>query len=327
MTIVTLKPDALVLPDFDFATIAPFMERTEGGKNLMGYTGFNGYGSWTYGGVIGMGNRLKGDNLNTYFLSGWDTSTQAKLDAKNAAIASWWNRIAPWFSACPASGNTCTNAAVRITGAQCYVLSNVTGLWSRVGGYAQQNVNSSTKYQLLGASTAYVSGGASARIFSDSINIPALPFCPDSADWSNASPVTTKYRIIHTATMGKITVDAQTVGGVFTCFDSQLVSTNGQALNGNPDFLVECGVDAYINDDGLGTGTLLGAPYVPNIGISAFMQMNSDGTRRRHYFGTFMGTNTYQDPTSAYRQAGGVAVLTYAQFQANMPSRVYQSTV
>jgi len=109
MSIITLKPDALVLPDFDFATVAPFMERTEDLKTLMGYSGFNGYGSWTYGGTMGMGYRLKGDNLDAGFLSGWDTSTPAKLDAKTAAIASWWNRIVPWFSACPATANTCTN--------------------------------------------------------------------------------------------------------------------------------------------------------------------------------------------------------------------------
>ena len=198
MSIITLKPDALVLPDFDFATVAPFMERTEDLKTLMGYSGFNGYGSWTYGGTMGMGYRLKGDNLNANVLTWWDTSTQAKLDAKNAAIASWWNRIVPWFAACPATANTCTNAAVRITGAQCYVLSNVTGLWSRVGGYTQQNVMTCKKYFLLGSSTNYVSDGPSIGVFSDSINIPAFPFCPNSSDWSGTgSPDTTKYRIIH----------------------------------------------------------------------------------------------------------------------------------
>ena len=320
MSIITLKPDALVLPDFDFATVAPFMERTEDLKTLMGYSGFNGYGSWTYGGTMGMGYRLKGDNLDAGFLSGWDTSTPAKLDAKTAAIASWWNRIVPWFSACPATANTCTNAAVRITGAQCYVLSNVTGLWSRVGGYTQQNVNSSIQYQLLGGSTAYVSDGASTGVFSDSINIPAFPFCPNGADWSAADGTTTKYRIIRTGTMSA-TIDAQTVGGIFTCFDSQLVSTNGQPLNGVVDFLIQCGADAYINNDNLGIGTLLGAPYVPAIGLSAFMKINSDGTRRRHYFGTFLGTNTYQTATSEYMVNGGVSALTSAQFQANMPRR------
>ena len=321
MSIITLKPDALVLPDFDFATVAPFMERTEDLKSLMGYSGFHGYGSWTYGGTMGMGYRLKGDNLNANVLTWWDTSTQAKLDAKNAAIASWWNRIVPWFAACPATANTCTNAAVRITGAQCYVLSNVTGLWSRVGGYAQKNVMTCTKYFLLGSSTNYVSDGPSIGVFSDSINIPAFPFCPNSSDWSGTgSPDTTKYRIIHTATMS-VTIDAQTVGGIFTCFDSQLVSTNGQPLNGVVDFLIQCGADAYINDDNLGVGTLLGSTYTPAIGISAFMKINSDGTRRRHYFGTFLGTNTYQTATSEYMVNGGVSALTSAQFQANMPRR------
>ena len=321
MSIITLKPDALVLPDFDFATVAPFMERTEDLKTLMGYSGFNGYGSWTYGGTMGMGYRLKGDNLNANVLTWWDTSTQAKLDAKNAAIASWWNRIVPWFAACPATANTCTNAAVRITGAQCYVLSNVTGLWSRVGGYAQKNVMTCKKYFLLGSSTNYVSDGPSIGVFSDSINIPAFPFCPNSSDWSGTgSPDTTKYRIIHTATMS-VTIDAQTVGGIFTCFDSQLVSTNGQPLNGVVDFLIQCGADAYINDDNLGVGTLLGSTYIPAIGISAFMKINSDGTRRRHYFGTFLGTNTYQTATSEYMVNGGVSALTSAQFQANMPRR------
>ena len=200
------------------------------------------------------------------------------------------------------------------------MLSNVTGLWSRVGGYTQQNVNSSIQYQLLGGSTAYVSDGASTGVFSDSINIPAFPFCPNGADWSAADGTTTKYRIIHTGTMSA-TIDAQTVGGIFTCFDSQLVSTNGQPLNGVVDFLIQCGADAYINNDNLGIGTLLGAPYVPTIGISAFMKINSDGTRRRHYFGTFLGTNTYQTATSEYMVNGGVSALTSAQFQANMPRR------
>jgi len=325
--VITLKPDALILPDFNFATVSPFMEKTEAGKTLMGYTGYNGFGSWTYGATIGLGIRPKGDNLNPSFLSNWATDTQPQRDAKAAAIASWWNRLSPWFSACPATGNTCTNAGIRITGAQCYVLNNITGLWSRVGGYVQRNVMTSPKYFLLGASTAYVSDGASARIFSDAINIPAFPFCPNSADWNTADPTTTIYRIIHATTMDKIVIDASTVGGVFAYFDAQLVSTNGQAFNATPDFLIECGIDAYINDDGPGTGSLLGAPYVPNIAISAFKSLPSDGSRGRYYIGTFMGTNTYKDNSSQFQQNGGIGALTSSQFQSNMPSRVYQPTL
>ena len=42
---------------------------------------------------------------------------------------------------------------------------------------------------------------------------------------------------------------------------------------------------------------------------------------------TFLHPDSYQDLTSAYNAAGGVSKMTAAEFQANMPRRVYQNTL
>lgn len=77
-----------------------------------------------------------------------------------------------------------------------------------------------------------------------------------------------------------------------------------------------------------GAGTsLYGAKYTPAIGGSRWSYANPDGTRRKHYFGTFLHPDSYQDLTSAYNVAGGISKMTAAEFQANMPRRVYQNTL
>ena len=331
MTITTLKPDALVGTEFDFTDIYPHMGLNESGAVLMGYSGS---ANWPLQGFFGMGYRLNGDNLNTTFLNGWNVSAPdaaGKQAAKDAAIAAWWNRIMPWFGCYPEATNTCTNVAIRILNTQCYVLETDTNAWRRVSNL-NNFLQSATLWDLAGTFTS--AGAAKAVYPSDNINIPGFALCPTPADWASASTLgdTTKYRMMHAPVVpaGRLTVDAQKIAGVFCTFESQLVSTNGAAFNATPKILVQCGADALIDEgsEGGGAGTsLYGAPYTPAIGGSRWSYANSDGTRRKHYFGTFLHPNSYQDVTSAFTVAGGKSKMTAAEFQANMPRIVYQNTL
>ena len=322
MTILTLKPDALTVADFDYATVYPFMGLNEGGNSIMSAPVGP---QWPLKGYFGMGYYLYGRNLNTYFLGGWDTSSGPKQAAYDAIQTTWANRVLPWFVATPASDNTCTNAAVRVTNGQCYILSASTGLWTRADDYGQNFVTACTNYDVGGTTTSH---GASITVMTDSINIPAFPFCQTSADWAAASSTAGKYRLLHTGTTERIVIaDPTDVAGVFCVFESQIISTNGSALNGVPKFLMQAGIDAGYDNDDVGVGKLLGAPYSPAIAGSRWSLINTDGTRRKHYVGTFLHADSYQDLTSDYSVGGGVSVLTAAQFQANFPRRSYQATL
>lgn len=326
MTILNLKPDALVVPNFDFAAIYPFMGLNEGGNNIMSAPVGP---QWPYKGYFGMGYYLYGSNLNTSFLGGWDTGTPAgsdaaKVQAKADIQVAWANRILPWFVATPASDNTCTNAAIRIFNAQCYIKSIATGLWSRVD-VGVNNVLDCSTYDTGGTSTGH---GASIKVMPDNINVPAFPFCQTSTDWGAYSNDTTKYRLIHAGTTERIVISSPSdVGGIVCMFDSQVISANGVALNGTPKFMLQAGIDAGYNDDALGSGLLNGAPYSPAIAGSCWMLANTNGTRRTHYVGTFLHTDSHQDLTSYYSTHGGISVLSAAEFQNNMPHRIYQPTI
>lgn len=322
MTIRTLKPDALIVADFDYATAYPHMGLNEGGNNIMGYSGV---AQWQYQGYFGMGYYLYGDNLNTSFLNGWTTNTPEKIAAKAAIQTTWANRVLPWFVATPATDNTCSNAAVRILNAQCYILSASTGLWTRADDYGRNFVTDCSTYTVGGTTSAQ---GAAIKVMTDNINIPAFPFCPTSTDWSVLQTDTTKYRLIHgSATERIVLADPTDVAGVFCVFESQLISADGSALNGTPKFLVQAGIDAGYDDYAVGAGVLEGAPYSPAIAGSRWSLINTDGTRRKHYVGTFLHADSYQDLTSDYSVGGGVSVLTAAQFAAKMPRRAYQNTL
>ncbi len=318
MTIQRLRPDALVGTPFDYATIYPFMGLNEGGNNIMAAPVGP---QWPYQGIFGMGYYLYGSNLNTSFLGGWTTTDADKIAAKAAIQTTWANRVLPWFEASPASDNTCTNAAIRILNGQCYIKLASTGRWYRADTGTYNAVNS-TRYTI-----GTTSGGAtSLRVMTDSSNIPAFPFCPTSTDWASSSNDTTKYKVQHSSANARIVLaDPTDFAGVFCTFESQLISTKGAALNGAPKFLVKAGIDAGYDNDGVGSGLLNGAPYSPLIASSGWFLANNDGTRRTHYVGTFLHANSYQDLTSQYSVGGGVSVLTAAQFQANMPTRVYQA--
>lgn len=321
MNILKLKPDALVVPEFDFSEIYPHMGLNEGGNTIMS----SPVGpQWPYKGFFGMGYYLYGSNLNTSFLGGWDTSSPSKIAAKATIQTTWANRILPWFVVTPGATNTCSNAGVRILNGQCYVLDATTKLWSRQG-YTINNVFACTKYNTGGTS---VSNGSSDLIMPDKINVPAFPFCPSPSDWSSPTSDTTRYRLVHGSSAPRIVVPVpQNVAGIMCVFESQLVSVDGNPLNGTPNFLVQAGIDAGYNNDIIGTGLLEGAPYSPAIVGSRWSLANNDGTRRKHYVGTFLHADSYQDLTSAYNVAGGVSKSTAAQFQANMPHRSYQLTL
>jgi len=327
MTILTLKPDALTVPEFDYATIYPWMGNNESGATIMEAPTI--YQQWAWRGYFGMGFRLYGDNLNTTFLGAWNTGTPAgsdtdKVNAKRDIQTTWANRIIPWFEACAASDNTCTNAALRVTNGQCYTLDD-TGVWSRQGTI-QSNVESCTGYTIVAGATS--GGYACATLFKDTINVPAFPFCPTSGDWSASSSDTSKYRLLHTDLMSRITLsDPTALRGVLVTFESQLVSTNGSAFNGTPKFLIQAGCDAGYDNDIVGSGILNGAPYSPGLGGGRWAYINTDGTRRRHYFATFLHANSSQDLTSTYNAGGGASVQTAAEFFANMPRRFYQPTL
>ena len=324
MTIQRLRPDALVGTPFDYATIYPFMGLNEGGNNIMAAPVGP---QWPYQGVFGMGYYLYGTNLNTSFLGGWNTgspagSDAAKVQAKEDIQVTWANRVLPWFEASPASDNTCTNAAIRILNGQCYIKLTSTGRWYRAdtGTY---NTVKSTRYTIGTTSD----GATSLLVITDQSNIPAFPFCPTPSDWDlSSSSDTTKYKVQHASANARIVLaDPSDVAGVFCTFESQLIPTKGSSLNGAPKFLVKAGIDAGYNNDAIGSGLLNGAPYSPLIASSGWFQANNDGTRRTHYVGTFLHANSYQDLTSYYSTHGGISVLTAAQFQANMPTRVYQA--
>lgn len=320
MTIITLKPDALVGTDFDYATIYPYMGLNESGLRIMSDPGTAQNVRQAH---LGMGNYLYGSNLNIYFLGGWDTSSTEKIAAKAAIQTTWANRVMPWFVASPTKNNTCTNAALRVFAGQCYLLSASTGKWARSDNYKNGFVKSCTMYLTGGTIT---SDGGARRVQTDQINMPAFPFCPTNTDWAALSTTTTKYRVLHgSATNSIVLSDPSDLAGVFCTFESQLVSADGNALNGTPEFLIQCGADAGYDDDAVGSGRLLGAPYQPAIGGGRWSLINNDGTRRKHYFATFVHPDCFQDLTSAYHVAGGVSTMTAATFQANMPTRVYQA--
>lgn len=328
MTIITLKPDALVGTDFDYATIYPYMGLNESGLHIMSDPGT---AQNVRGAFFGMGNYLYGSNLNIYFLGGWDVTDpnptiQDQLIAAKAAIqVSYANRVRPWFAASPTENNTCTNAALRVLNGQCYLLSASTGSWTRADNYGNGFVRSCTMYLTGGTIT---SDGAARRVQTDQINMPAFPFCPTNTDWSALSADTTKYRVLHASAINSIVLsDPSDLAGVFCTFESQLVSTDGNALNGVPEFLIQCGADAGYDDDAIGSGRLQGAPYQPAIGGGRWSLINNDGTIRKHYFASFIHPDCYQDLTSAYHVAGGISKMTAAAFQANMPQRVYQRTL
>jgi len=332
MTILYLKPDALVVPEFDYSTIYDHMGNNESSAVLMEAP--SSYVQWGWRGYFGMGYRLYGDNLNTTFLGGYDVTDpdQTKRDrliaAKAAIQTTWADNIIPWFCANAEATNRCTNAALRITGTQCYTLDD-TGVWSRQGT-AQSFAAACTGYTISSGAT---SGGYPCdNLYLETSNIPAFPFCPNNAHWGSIDtdpPTTSKFRFLHTKAMERITLaDPSKLRGVLVTFESQLVSTNGQAFNSTPKFLIQAGCDAgygtYIVG---GIGLLEGAPYSPGLGGSRWSYANSDGTRRRHYFATFMAANSSEDLTSAYNVGGGVSKQTAAEFLANMPKRVYQPTL
>lgn len=330
MTIITLKPDALTVPDFDFDTIYPHMGNNENSAVIMEAP--IPQVQWAWRGYFGMGYYLHGSNLNTTFLTNYDITdvdpvVQDRLIAAKAAIKTTWaNRLIPWFVAIAASDNTCSNAAVRITGAQCYTLDD-TGAWARQG-YTQAFPAECSGYTIVAGATS--AGYASAKLYNDTINVPAFPFCPTVGDWSGAQADTGKYRYLHAATMGRIVLsDPSALRGVLVTFESQIVSTNGLALNGTPKFLIQAGCDAGYDDWKVGDvgGLLEGAPYSPALFGSRWSYANVDGTRRRHYGATFMHADSSEDLTSDYNAAGGISKSTAAQFAANMPRRVYQRTI
>lgn len=131
------------------------------------------------------------------------------------------------------------------------------------------------------------------------------------------------------ATPGVVLTNPENVAGILVVFETQIISTDGNALNGTPKFLMQAGIDAGYDDWQVGeaNGVLEGAPYSPAIAGSGWRLINTDGTRKKHYVGTFLHENSYQDLTSAYSVAGGVSVMTAAQFEANMPRRTYQNTI
>lgn len=328
MTIITLKPDALVGTEFDYAAIYEQMGLNESGLHIMSDPGTAQNVRQAF---FGMGNYLYGSNLNIYFLGGWDVTDpnptiQDQLIAAKAAIqVSYANRVMPWFVASPTENNTCTNAALRVLAGQCYLLSASTGQWTRSDNYKNGFVQSCIKYMTGGTK---ISDNATLRVQTDQINMPAFPFCPTNTDWASASADTTKYRLLHgSATNSIVLSDPSDLAGVFCTFESQLVSADGNALNGTPEFLAQSGADAGYDDDAVGSGRLFGAPYQPAIGGGRWSLINNDGTRRKHYFATFIHPDCYQDLTSAYNVAGGISKMTAAAFQANMPQRVYQRTL
>lgn len=325
MTITTLKPDALVGTEFDYATIYEQMGINEGGLHIMSDPGTAQNVRQAF---FGMGYYLYGSNLNFYFLDGWDISDAPngpKTQAKAAIQVSYANRVMPWFTASPTENNTCTNAALRILNGQCYLLSAATGQWTRADDYGNGFVPSCIKY-MTGATK--ISDNATLRVQTDQINVPAFPFCPTNTEWAAATTDTTKYRLLHgSATNSIVLSDPSDLAGVFCTFESQLVSADGNALNGTPEFLAQSGADAGYDDDAVGSGRLLGALYQPAIGGGRWSLINNDGTRRKHYFASFIHPDCYQDLTSAYNVAGGVSKMTAAAFQANMPKRVYQRTL
>ena len=325
MIILTLKPDALALPDFDYDTIYPHMGLNESGAIIMEAP--PSYINWAWGGYFGMGYYLYGSNLNINFLDAWDTSdypSGPKTLAKEAIKTTWANRIIPWFVACAASDNTCTNAAIRIFDRQVYTLDN-SGLWIRED-YTNPFSSACTGYTIVAGvrSSPYTT----ANLYNDSINIPAFPFCPTSGDWAASSSDTSKYRYLHTTIGSRIVLsDPSLLRGALLTFKSQIVSTNGQPLNGVPKFLVQAGIDAGYNNDSPGSNALEGALYSPAMAGSRWSYANVDGSFRDHYVATFTAADSYQDLTSAYSVGGGVSVQTAAQFAANMPNRAYQATL
>lgn len=327
MTILTLKPDALVVANFDYDTIYAHMGLNESGATIMEAP--PAYINWAWSGYFGMGYYLYGTNLNTSFLNGWDTSDSPsgpKTLAKAAIQTTWANRVIPWFVAIAASDNTCTNAAVRILDTQTYLL-DTTGIWTRQG-YTQQFPSSCSGYTIVAGVTS--AGYSCATLYNDTINVPAFPFCPTSGDWAAPSSVTSKYKYLHTNAAARVVVpDPSALRGVLVTFKSQIVSTNGSALNGTPKFLIQAGIDAGYDDWQVGEvgGKLEGAPYSPAIAASRWSYANVDGTFRDHYVATFTAADSYQDLTSAYSVGGGVSVQTAAQFAANMPNRAYQATL
>ena len=199
MTILTLKPDSLIVPDFDYATVYPYMGLNENGANIMSAPVGQ---QWPYQGFFGMGYYLYGTNLNTSFLDKWTTDTPEKIAAKAAIQTTWANRIVPWFVASPASDNTCTNAALRILNTQCYILDSTTGVWSRSDNTVN-NVLTTSAYTVGG----FTGGAAAIRVMTDNINIPAFPFCPVADDWAAADATTTKYRLLHGAsTLNRVVI-------------------------------------------------------------------------------------------------------------------------
>lgn len=327
MTIKRLKPDALLGTPFDYDTIYPFMGLNEGGRAIMGApatpppTG----PSWPLKGFFGMGYHLFGDNLNDSFLNGWDTSDAPdgpKTLAKAALQARWANRVVPWIGFTPSSNNTCTNAALRVMNAQCYIKSAATGIWTRAD-VGTNNLKSVTMFP-VGAFSP--SDGAARRIFRGGVNIPAFAFCPTPTDWATESASTGKYRLIHGPTMARVVLtDPEDVAGIMCTFETQLISADGNSLNGTPEFLANAGADVGYDDDlEGGTGALYGAPYTPAIGGGRWSLINNDGTRRTHYFATFRHPDCYEDMSSDYRGNGGDPLLSAAEFSANMPERIYQ---
>lgn len=307
-----------LIATLDVASLKADMGLTQSPYTLMNPPGGT---TWQLSASITSGSRCHGDAQPNWWVTGL-TQTPAGL------LTNYWNGITPWVTIYPSATNLCTNAAIKVTDVQTYLLSASTGAWSRP--YYDNLYPQSLDWWDLNVAT---DRGAADRYYPNG-NIPAFTNVYLAADRVSVDvgPTTSKYKRLHNGwNRGQIPTPSDVAAIMVTCKSRLVPIVTGAAFNGTPEILLSIGADLYPNmTDNVGQGLLIGATNVPGVGASRFALVPQDGTQRRHYFITYVGVNTTIDNSSVYAIANpnGVGrVLTDAQLSANPPSYIVQQTV
>lgn len=289
------------LPTFTSEDLLDHMGLTE--RTMFGPPPF----TWATKAFMARGIIAHGTSLPSGYASGLTTR-----DSFGVPLGSqmYWDALAPWVVVLAESDNLCTNAYVKISQIQCYVLSKRTGIWNRFGvmgrGYPSI-APGKWKYDYT------VSYGPSTAI----IDVDGAPcYLP----WHTVGP---EQVILHNPIIAKGYIDGEDFGGLFVICQSQLVHPPGVAFDATPHYALSLGADLYPSMDAtISNNILAGRTYLVAVGGSALKTIPSDGTPRMHYFITSPQVGvTAKDNTSIYELANGATsmYMSNAELAANMP--------
>lgn len=278
-----------------------------------------GTANWPYRGYIGFGTRLHGDAVPKHYadrvkaLPGYPSGANAGL------LTTPWEAITPWIALIPDAANTCTNAVIRVYDLQCQYFDKNTLKWTMLSDPTNRVFPDLVWF----LTNNFARDSVCDRIYIGRSPLAGFSCVKNPVDRSAPSSDVSKYRIAHNGNQ-VIPLDYSILGGLFVSVRARIEPISG-GFNATPRYLLAVGADGVPRTapgNNAGNGILTGLDSLPAIGGTGPMLMPTDGSEATFIFAaTKINNDTYQDKSSDYAVANGVAAMVQdpAQFAANVP--------